>query len=89
VGDELHVRAMVELASLTPDDVLVEVAYGRMRDGDTIADVAFAPLAFVGDGAFEATVALERSGSFGYTVRVTPANPLLASPAELGLIATA
>ena len=35
------------------------------------------------------TVPLERAGSFGYTVRVTPRHALLANPAELGLIAVA
>jgi starch phosphorylase len=30
---------------------------------------------------------LERTGPFGYTVRVLPAHPLLATSAELGLIA--
>jgi glycogen phosphorylase len=34
-------------------------------------------------------VPLERTGSFGYTVRVLPKNDLLATPAELGLIASA
>jgi glycogen phosphorylase len=89
VGDELHIRATVDLAGLTPDDVLVEAAYGRLRDGDTIGDTHFAPLAVTGDGVFEATVPLDRSGSFGYTVRVTPSHRLLASPAELALVATA
>jgi glycogen phosphorylase len=87
VGDALHVRASVSLASLSPDDVTVEVAYGRARDGDTLSDVATVTLAPV-DGQFEGTVPLDRAGSFGYTVRVTPRHPLLASPAELGLVAT-
>ena len=30
---------------------------------------------------------LDRTGPFGYSVRVLPADPLLASPGELGLIA--
>jgi starch phosphorylase len=34
-------------------------------------------------------VTLDHSGSFGYTVRVVPNHPLLATPAELGLLATA
>jgi len=86
VGDELHVRATVELASLTPDDVLVEVVYGRARDGDTLESPARATLTPV-DGAFEGTVPLGRAGSFGYNVRVVPRHPLLASSAELGLVA--
>ena len=42
-----------------------------------------------GVGNYTGTVPLERSGSFGYTVRVVPKHPLLASDAELGLIAVA
>jgi starch phosphorylase len=44
------------------------------------------------DGApvvFAGTVPLVRAGSFGYTVRVVPSNPLLTSPAEMGLVAVA
>jgi len=32
---------------------------------------------------------LARAGSFGYNVRVVPSHPLLASAAEMGLIAVA
>ncbi|MDT4900122.1 MAG: glycogen phosphorylase, partial [Pseudonocardiales bacterium] len=38
---------------------------------------------------YEGEVPLDRTGGFGYTVRVLPNNDLLASPAELGVIATA
>jgi len=86
VGDSLHVRATVNLGTLSPDDVAVEVISGRARDGDTLSDVSRVALAFT-DGVFEGTVALDRAGSFGYNVRVTPRHELLASPAELGLIA--
>jgi len=86
VGDSLHVRATVDLGSLGADDVAVEVISGRARDGDTLVDTSRAELAFV-DGSFEGTVPLDRAGSFGYNVRVTPRHPLLANPAELGLIA--
>ena len=95
VGDELHVRAHVDLDGLSPDDVAVDVVYGRAWDSDTMTDVQLAPLdlasaAEAGQAAtFAGTVALARAGSFGYTVRVTPRNALLASPAELGLITTA
>jgi starch phosphorylase len=86
VGDVLNVRADVELGGLSPDDVSVEVVYGRARDGDTLLDPSHAALAAVGD-AFEGTVPLGRAGSFGYNVRVVPRHPLLASSAEMGLIA--
>jgi glycogen phosphorylase len=87
VGDSLHVRATVDLGSLSPADVLVEVISGRARDGDVLVDVTRTELTPV-DGEFEGTIALGRAGSFGYNVRVTPRHALLASTAELGLVAT-
>jgi len=87
VGDSLHVRATVDLDGLSPDDVTVELVYGRARDGDRLVDTSRAVLRFA-DGAFEGTVSLDRSGSFGYNVRVVPRHPLLASDAEMGLVAT-
>jgi starch phosphorylase len=94
VGDELSVRAHVELAGLSADDVLVEVVFGRARDGDELADVHHLPLQLdsheLGQPAsFVGTVPLARSGSFGYTVRVTPCHALLDHAAELGLVAAA
>jgi starch phosphorylase len=87
VGTTVHVRATVELDGLTPDDVAVEVVYGKAREEDTLVDVSYLRLQPVGD-AFEATVTLARAGSFGYNVRVVPKHPLLASAAELGLVKT-
>ena len=39
--------------------------------------------------ASTATSSSPAPGSFGYTVRILPKNPHLASPAELGLVALA
>jgi starch phosphorylase len=93
VGDTLHVRAQVALGGLTADDVSVEVVYGRARDGDRLVDTQHAELALTSDAGgvstFAGSVPLGRAGSFGYNVRVVPRNPLLASAAELGLIAAA
>ncbi|HMA47140.1 MAG TPA: alpha-glucan family phosphorylase, partial [Frankiaceae bacterium] len=91
VGQSLLVRATVELGGLDLDDVDVQAAYGRVDEVDQIHDPSTRSLAPVGpsDGAyrFEGTLPLDRTGSFGYTVRVLPRHPLLASPAELGLVA--
>ena len=100
VGDELHVRAHVALGALTPADVRVEVVYGHSEPaaGDELTELRSQELglntdAAAKDGAattaFAGTVVLDRAGSFGYTVRVLPKSELLASPAELGLVATA
>ncbi|MHC6221239.1 alpha-glucan family phosphorylase [Arthrobacter sp. MMS24-S77] len=94
IGDTLQVNAYIALHALTPDDVSVEVAYGRAQDGDALEDVALVELTEsedLGNGRhlFTGSILINRSGSFGYTVRVFPKHPSLASKAELGLISNA
>jgi len=99
VGDELHVRALVHLGGLSPDDVEVQLVYGRSHEGDDLTDVRHEALAVdeaepgVDDPSvareYRGTVELDHAGGFGYTVRVVPRNPLLISDAELGLVAVA
>ncbi len=94
VGDVLHVRAQVQLDGLSPDDVAVEVVYGRAREGDRLEAPRHVALDAEPSAAgsavqFSGSVPLTRAGSFGYNVRVVPRHPLLASAAELGLVAVA
>jgi glycogen phosphorylase len=91
-GSRLSVRARVALGQLSPHDVTVQVVYGRAGDQDEIIDPAFADLELEGepsDGAarYAGEAELTRPGPFGYTVRVLPRHPLLAAPAEMGLVA--
>ena len=96
VGDELHVRALVQLNGLSPDDVEVQVVYGRSQEGDELVDVHRQALTVdtavpgTHDASvaheFVGTVRLAWAGSFGYTVRVVPRNAHLASVAELNLV---
>jgi len=94
LGARLTVRATVALGEVSPADVTVEFVYGRPGEDDEIIEPAYAALWEEGqDGAegavsrYSGTVKLDRPGPFGYTVRVLPRNPLLASRAELGLVA--
>ena len=92
LGSVLAVRVSVALGELSPDDVSVEVVYGRPDEDGEIAAPAYAPLS--AEGASEATglerysgeVPLDRPGPFGYTVRVLPRHRLLDSRAEMGLV---
>ena len=81
-------------ASLTPDDVDVQVVHGRIKHEDDLVDTTVASLGLgetyeAGRHRFEGVVELDTTGPFGYTVRVLPKNPHLASPAELGFVAPA
>ncbi|WP_432479625.1 alpha-glucan family phosphorylase [Nocardioides sp. GXQ0305] len=92
IGTVLTVRAFVSLGELSPDDVDVQLVHGVIDSDDQLVGAATESLS-VGESyqggrhRFDGTVALNRSGAFGYTVRVVPRNDLLASPAELGVIA--
>jgi starch phosphorylase len=82
----------VALGSLSPDDVEVQVVHGRICADDELAETTITPMG-VGESydgnrhRFDASVLLDHSGPFGYTVRVVPRNEALASVAELGLVA--
>ncbi len=90
-GASLVVRATVALGELSPDDVNVEVVYGRVGDEDEIISPAVSSLELEagpedGVARFAGKAELGRPGPFGYTLRVVPRHPLLASDAELGLV---
>jgi len=92
VGVTMHVRAFVALGELGPDDVEVQVVAGRATGEDQIEDSAVTPMAPQesyegGRHRYDAEVTLDRSGAFGYTVRVVPRHANLGSVAELGLVA--
>lgn len=94
IGETLHVNAYVTLGALSPEDVEVQVVHGTARDSDELRDVVSEPLQFVesyegGRHHFAGDLALARTGSFGYTVRVLPKHAGLASTSELGLVANA
>ena len=71
----------------------MQAVSGRVDSEDRITDASKVPLKPVGgpdlEGRwlYEGPLALDRTGPFGYTVRVLPAHRLLASGAETGLVA--
>ncbi|MGG7612837.1 DUF3417 domain-containing protein, partial [Streptomyces sp. ZG43] len=87
-------RVRVRLGELAPEDVEVQAVSGHVDGDDRISGATRVPLKPAPGGpdldgrwTFEGPLALDRTGSFGYTVRVLPSHRLLASGAEMGLIA--
>ncbi|MEY7971698.1 alpha-glucan family phosphorylase [Saccharomonospora xinjiangensis] len=89
VGAAARITARVDLARLDESDVEIQAVVGRVGDTDDLGDVLTVPLSPCGRGQFAGTLALPFAGSLGYTVRVLPRHPLLASPAELGKVVLA
>ncbi|NUT11606.1 MAG: alpha-glucan family phosphorylase [Nonomuraea sp.] len=92
VGASVELRATIALGDLEPGDVLVEAAYGKVGPHDELVHPRYAKLTLDsveddGRAHYTGRVPLDRTGAFGYTVRVVPYHPFAATPAELGLIA--
>ncbi|MEE1763918.1 glycosyltransferase family 1 protein [Streptomyces sp. SP18BB07] len=92
LGATLVLRVRVGLGDLVPDDVEVQAVSGRVDGEDRITDATCVPLKPAsgpgdeGRWIYEGPLSLDRTGSFGYTVRILPTHRLLASSAELGLV---
>ncbi|SHF65363.1 starch phosphorylase [Jatrophihabitans endophyticus] len=93
LGETLTLRAEVALGGLATDDVTVEAVYGSVDAEDRLTETTAAALRVLeqidGTTRYEGEIPLDRTGGFGYTVRVLPHSELLATPAELGVVASA
>jgi glycogen phosphorylase len=92
VGATLTVQAYVCLGDLAPEDVDVQLVHGVTTAEDNLTNTRVESLAPVesyegGRHRFDGSIQLDRSGGFGYTVRIIPRNDFLISPAELGVVA--
>ena len=89
VGNEVRVRARIDLAGLDPSEVDVQAVVGRVGDTDDLHEPITVPMTCTGIGEFSAVLRLPHAGTLGYTVRVLPRHDLLATPAELGKVVLA
>ena len=95
LGTERRVEVAVSLGQLTTDDVAVQLAYGPVGPNDEIVRPHVVAMDLDGhDGdpsryRYEGRFTLEEAGRYGYTVRVVPSHPDLATPVELGCVAWA
>jgi len=94
LGSKLTLTATVHLAGLQPDEVAVQAVVGRVDTDDALVDPVTVEMPYTGTAAggehiFATTTPLPVAGSVGYTVRVLPNHPMLASGSELGLVTLA
>ena len=92
IRSAVRVTAVVRLGQLTPDDVRVQVYHGTVTSTGDLIDGVAEDMKFerdLGDGRrqFGGEFSVARSGRNGFSVRVLPREPRLASPMTPGLIA--
>jgi starch phosphorylase len=84
-GGSQVAHARLDLGTVGPDDVEVQVVHGPTDSAGTLSPraqaVAMRP---VGDGLWEAEYQVSAAGPYGLTVRVLPRHDGLLSPVELG-----
>ena len=90
----MTLTATVDLAGLRPDEVSVQAVLGRVDTSDALVHPETVPMQHTGSAEggseiFSTTAPLPIAGPVGYTVRVLPHHPLLASDSELGLVTLA
>lgn len=78
VGVAIKIEAEVQLGSLSPDDVIVQIYSGPLDRKRNILNGDIEKMKCVGgDGLcnYEAHIGCDESGLFGYSVRIMPNNP--------------
>ena len=91
VGNSLRVQAEIILGELQPSDVQVEFyhgrvdQYGQITDGRAISMIHAEPNGS-GSYLFSGAVPCERSGQYGYAIRILPRHPDLSNAFEMHLI---
>ncbi|MBU3066716.1 alpha-glucan family phosphorylase [Nocardia sp. NEAU-G5] len=92
IGNELTLRARIDLGGLAPGDVVVQAVLGRVSPDDDLSEVTTIEMSHAGNDSgselYTVHTPVPLSGAVGYTVRVLPHHPLLSCDAELGLVAT-
>ncbi len=89
-GDSIEMKCTVTLPSISPNDVSVEIFYGKFDDTNKMVDSMYVPMQLsntLDESKYEysANIIINNGGNYGYTFRITPTNPLLINNQDLGL----
>ncbi len=91
VGNKYPIVAEVELGNLTPDDVEVQIYFGKIDNG-SVDNKGFVNMAYLPKKSksnrfvYRGEIDCKDTGQFGFTLRILPKHEVLINPFELGLI---
>ena len=81
----------VDLGALSPDDITVELYYGKFEDNGSLVNSDYIEMNLENhlEGniyEYKTILTIDDGGSYGYTFRVLPKHPLLINKQDLSLI---
>jgi starch phosphorylase len=89
-GGSLKVEVTLQLGQLSPNDLSVDIYYGRVDSKADFLDRSTLTLRDItqkgNQTVFRGEVPCQDVGRFGFRVRILPSHPLLSNPYSLGLI---
>ncbi|MDF1610598.1 alpha-glucan family phosphorylase [Stygiobacter electus] len=89
VGMKYPIIAEIELGDLTPDDVEVQIYFGKVDNGSNankFVNMENIPKKGKEHYYYRGEIDCNATGQFGYTLRVLPKHDILINPFELGLV---
>jgi starch phosphorylase len=92
VGNTYKIQADIFLGELTPDDVEVQIYYGKNdtknepNSNSHVVMTCLTKKSSVGKYKYEGVIKCDKTGHFGWTLRILPNHPLLINKFELGLV---
>lgn len=91
VGDQMHVKALVDIGRLSAEDISVQIYHGSIDTHGNIVEGRIEEMKIAeknekGISVFKGSINYSRSGRHGFTVRVLPRNTDLSSSFETGLV---
>lgn len=92
VGEHYKIDAEVQLGKLSPDDVEVQIYFGKINNqsepfsNQHITMDCLTKKSTVGKYKYEGMIPCSSTGQFGFTLRILPHHELLTNKFELGLI---
>ena len=91
VNQPIAVKSLINLGSLEPHDIQVELYKGSIDTNGKITDADTAVMTYqgkdsTGNSLYTTEIAYSASGLQGLSLRVLPHNPHMSNPYELGLI---
>lgn len=92
VGACYAISAEVSLGELTPEDVTVQIYYGKVGEKKAAEESSFVNMDFDSENQknksyiYKGEIPCDKTGQFGFTLRILPKNELLVNPFEMGLI---